>query len=203
MTPIDAISFANQDLPNVGKMLGELAMRIEPPRVKSYDPPPLPLRKQQVREITAKVYSITDNADKHASIGMDIVRKLESGSEAEIEALEINAQSIDQLASREKEFDTKLYHLKHAFMMARMSIFWAPHIQTLRHLEMRALRSFTQYASITAKIAELASHYLEDEDDLSFSMDSVKESINSEEVRHPSWVKSGDDFVKWIRDMKH
>lgn len=148
------------------------------------------------------VYKSVDNAARAVSECEKLLIVLREGSEEEIDSLNINDEAVAELRQRADLIENGNARLRYAFFVIQSDPAWHPHITTLHHLQARLTPGFERYVSLVREIADTAEHYIPREDGLAFNLAQMEESIKSATVKNPDWVKSSDDFVRWIRESK-
>ncbi|CNI22027.1 hypothetical protein [Yersinia bercovieri] len=203
MIGIEALAFTNPDLEKVQGIFSEVSQTIERPLDNFDRSHSRSITKKQVAIAIKKTDSVIDQVSERIAEAKSMISALRSGKENDIKSLELQDNSAQLLSSLVTELTIGNHRLFYTFFKAEADISWAPHIAHLRYMKTRSLQAFEEYKKVTTELARLTGLYLiKNDEDFSFDLSTISKSIDSENVEHPDWVKSGDDFVDWIQSMK-
>lgn len=197
-----ALAFNPPSAPTVDKAMESFSRKIERSFGDLDRANSASLSKKQVQEITKMVYQRTDLADSKALEGNEYINTLLHGSPEEIQAIWGDGADPSDLQAIADKLDIGIKRLKYAFFLASTSPAWTPHMATLKHLESRTLKSFSDYFFAVKQLAELLPHYIESAEPVSFDIDKINKALSEPMTEQPAWVNSGEDFAKWIKGMK-
>lgn len=197
-----ALAFTPPKAPTVDKFMESFSRKIERSFGEFDRTNQGSLSKKQVRDITKMVYQRTDLASAKADEGNAIISVMRHGSAEEIAELKIEEIEPEQLLEVADKLRIGLKRLKYAFFVASTSQVWQPHMATLKHLEIKTIKSFSEYYQAVVEIADLLPNFIELDYSIDFDMEKIDKALAEPVVEHPSWVDSGEDFVKWVKGMK-
>ncbi|EKN4745602.1 hypothetical protein ACLMPM_03640 [Yersinia enterocolitica] len=203
MIGIEALAFTKPDLEKVQGIFLEVSHTIERPLNDFDRSHSRSITKKQVSTAIKKTDSIIDQVNEKIAEGKSMILALRSGKENDIKSLELQDNSAELLLSLVTELTVGNRRLLYTFFKAEADNSWSPHIAHLRYMKTKSLQAFEEYKKVTTELARLAGLYLiKNGEDFSFDLSAISKSIDSEDVEHPDWVKSSDDFVDWIQSMK-
>lgn len=202
MLGMSAFAFVTPELPKLKEMISSVSTSIERPISDLDRGHNGSVSKKRVRTIMEAVYKSSDDASRAVVECGKLLTVLHEGSEEQIESLKISHEAVAELRQRAALIENGNTRLRYAFFVTQSDPAWRPHITTLNHLQGRLMPAFEKYVSAMRKLADIAEHYIPNEDGVAFNMSEMDNSIESKTVRNPDWVNSSDDFVKWIRESK-
>ncbi|MEQ4693443.1 hypothetical protein [Providencia manganoxydans] len=202
MIGLSAVAFSPSEPPKIDKAITSVSQKIER-TLSDFDRSTTEsLNKKEVKIIMELVYKRTDLARAKTDEANAMINILLHGTEDEINSLQLDDVRAPDILSVADKIEVGVQRLKYAFFIAATSPAWHPHMATLKHLESRAISSFSEYALAMRKIGELISHFLPEQDDIAFDLSEVELSLHEDAIEQPEWVKDGDDFVKWLSQIK-
>ncbi|MBU9843560.1 hypothetical protein [Rahnella ecdela] len=203
MIGFEAMAFAGPNLDKVQGIFTEVSHSVERSLDDFDRSHPKSLTKKQVLDAIKKTDAIVDSVTQLCKEGRSMIHVLKFGSAEEIEALDFKENSTETLEAIAEEISRGNKRMFYTFFKAETEIYWAPHMSHLRYIKTRALQVFEDYQKVTNELARLVGLYqLKGEHDFSFDIEAIRDSVSSENVEHPDWVASGDDFADWIQSMK-
>lgn len=197
-----ALAFTPPKAPTVDKFIESFSRKIERSFGELDRAHADSLSKKQVREITRMVYQRTDLATSKAEEGNAYLQVLLHGSAEEMLELKIDDVEPRELMEIAEKLDIGIKRLKYAFFMAATSPVWQPHMATLKHLESKTIKAFSDYHRAVKGLADTLPHFLESNYPVDFDIEKIDSALSEPMIEHPSWVSTGDDFAKWIKGMK-
>lgn len=203
MIGIEAMAFHNPNLDKVQGIFSEVSHTIERPLDDFDRSHSRSISKKQVQLALKKTDSLVDQVNQMIASGYRMITVLRSGNEEEIQELELKEDSASVLKELVSELKVGNHRLAYTFFKAESDGSWSPHMSHLKYIKTRSLQAFEEYKNVTEELHYLANLYLtEPDEDFTFDVETLTDSIESETIHHPDWVKSGDDFVGWIQSMK-
>lgn len=203
MIGIEALAFFSPDLDKVDGIFRKASQAVERPLDDFDRSHHCSLTKKQVLDAIKKTDAIVDSVRLQCVEGSKMILALKSGTEADIESLQIKENSAENLRSRVAEISLGNKRMLYTFFKAEMHEAWAPHIMHLRYMKTKALQSFEDYQKITTELCELVALYqTQSSDEFSYDLNVMSQSIQSKSVNHPDWVTTGEEFANWIESMR-
>ncbi|GEM_PF-5764424 len=203
MIGIEALAFFNPDLSQVDGIFAQASQAVERPLVDFDRSNHRSLTKKQVSDAIKKTDIILDSVKKQCAEGNKLILALKSGTQKDIDSIEINEDSAEILKNVVAEITRGNLRMAYTFLSAETHEAWRPHLNALRYIKTRALQTFEDYKKITNELYELVSLYqIKSSEQFSYDIDAISSSIASNTVDHPEWVTSGEDFVNWIESMR-
>jgi len=203
MIGIEAIAFHNPNLDKVQGIFSEVSHTIERPLDDFDRSHSRSISKKQVQLALRKTDSIVDQVNQLITSGLRMIEVLRSGTEKEIQDLELKEDSSLILKKLVSELKVGNFRLAYTFFKAESDGSWTPHMSHLKYIKTRALQAFEEYKNVTEELHYLTNIYVTEADEgFTFDAETLTKSIESDTIHHPEWVKSGDDFVGWIQSMK-
>ncbi|MGE0972358.1 hypothetical protein ACQFN5_23530 [Klebsiella sp. WOUb02] len=201
MLGMSALAFITPELPKLDEMISGVSSSIERPLNDFERNHNNAVPEKTVKEVMLRVYNSQDIADKASSEAKRVTNVLLHGTAQEIESLHIVDDSvIRELHERATYIENGVHRIKYAFFIARSNPAWHPHIRTLKHLELRLIPSYENYVKNVKELADTAQHFIPTDEGFEFDINELSSGIESQEVTAPSWVKTNDDFIKWVRE---
>ncbi|KNA28280.1 hypothetical protein G5574_03630 [Pantoea stewartii] len=197
-----ALAFTPPNAPAVDKFMESFSRKIERSFGEFDRAHSESLSKKQVRDIMKMAYQRIDLAASKAEEGNAYLQILLHGSAEEMQELRIDDVDQEQLIDIAQRLNVGIKRLKYAFFMASASPAWRPHMATLKHLEIKTLKAFSDYYNAVKGLTEILPNFIESDYPVGIQIDKIENALSEPMVEHPSWVNSGDDFVKWIKGMK-
>ncbi|HEJ7888697.1 TPA: hypothetical protein SMI07_000691 [Serratia liquefaciens] len=202
MIGFEAAAFISPDLDKVQGIFSEVSHTVERPLDEFDRSHSKSISKKQVRLALSKTDSIIDEVHARVLSGAGMVTTLRHGNDEELQQLELKEGSDHLLEALLSELTTGNNRLAYSFFKAEADPAWGPHMVHLRYIKRKSMQAFGEYKQITEELYHLVSlHLTQSDDNFSIDMAAMSESIESETVSHPDWVKDGDDFVAWINSM--
>lgn len=145
---------------------------------------------------------IAKKVKKHTRQGKLLVRALRNGSAQEVESIDVNEKSVTDLKSLFVDVRSANNRLELALARAAESPAWANNRAAISYMRSNALSAFLDFERVIKDIVFYAEHYLTDEDcDFDYQPQSMAFSVRDNTISHPTWVKSGEDFVAWLDNL--
>ncbi|QBX66591.1 MULTISPECIES: hypothetical protein [Serratia] len=202
MIGFEAAAFINPDLDKVKGIFSEVSHTVERPLDEFDRSHSKSISKRQVRLAVEKTDSIIDEVHAQVLSGAEMVSTLRNGNEDELQKLELKEGSEHLLEALLSALTTGNNHLAYSFFKAEADPAWGPHIPHLHYIKRKSMQAFGEYKQITEELYHLVTlHLTQSDDNFSIDMAAMSESIESDTIHHPDWVKDGDDFVAWIQSM--
>lgn len=202
MIGLSAIAFAPPEPPKVNRAITSVSQRIERTFADLDRSDSESLSKKTVKEIMSMVYKRTDLARKQVDEGSAMINIMLHGTEEEVMSLKLDEVKVPDILRIADYVDVGVKRLKYAFFVASTAPAWRPHMATLKHLESRAIGSFSEYAKVTRELAELIPHFTSYENSIDIDIEEIQSALHEPSIEHPEWVQDGDDFVKWLNGFK-
>ncbi|MCP1440801.1 hypothetical protein J3D56_004237 [Erwinia persicina] len=203
MIGIEAMAFHNPNLDKVQGIFSEVSHTIERPLDDFDRSHSRSVAKKQVFLAIKKADSLVDQVNQMIAAGYKMIAVLRKGDLREIEELELKEDSALVLGKLASELKNGNNRLAYTFFKAESDGSWSPHMSQLRYIKTKSMQAFEEYKNVTEELYRLVDLYLVKQDDeFNFDISVLNESIESDTIRHPEWVKNGDDFVGWIQSMK-
>lgn len=202
MIGLSAMAFSQIEPPKIDKVITSVSQKIERTFSDLDRSTPDSLTKKEVKAIMDLVYKRTDLARLKVDEGSAIINVLLHGSEEEIDSLQMDEVQAETILAIADKIEVGVNRLKYAFFMAATTPAWRPHMATLKHLESRAISSFSEYGYVTRRIGELMPHFQHTDNKIGFDLSEAELALHEDSIEQPEWVKSSDDFVKWLGQIK-
>lgn len=201
MLGMSTLAFITPELHKLDEMISGVSSSIERPYNDFEKNHNDTVPKTTVKEVMQRVYNSKDATDKASSEARCLTKVLLHGTEQEIESLQIVDESvIRSLRERASYIENGAKRIKYAFFIARANRAWLPHIHTLNHLERRLTSSYESYVKSIRELADTAQHFIPTDEGFELDTNELSDSMGSETVTSPSWVKTPEDFIKWARE---
>lgn len=202
MFGIEAIAFNNPNIDKVQGIFSEVSHAIERPLASFDRSHSRSISKKQANQAIKKTDAIVDQVHQLVISGQYMIETLRRGDEAAMTKLALKKNSALLLKQLVSEMISGIHRLAYTFFKAEADPAWYPHMSHLKYMKSRVMQAFEDYKKVTQELYQLVSLHLTDEDKhFSPDIETLSSAIRSETVQHPEWVKTGDDFVNWIRSF--
>lgn len=156
--------------------------------------------KAEVKRARRAFDGFVDGVNQLTKTAQRFVATMLNGSPEEVEALEIGKTNINSYQQHHERVKASLDLVKYYFFVASTKEKWAPHLSDLKYMERRTVSALSEFLVVSKEIQDLVPHFMTlDDEGIVELPPSLEASLQSEVILTPDWVKSGSDYVKWVR----
>lgn len=157
------------------------------------------ISKNEARIARENVDAFVDRVTALSKIGNRMLTTMLYGDDDEVEILNINGWDLQFYQDHHKAISSSILRTKYAYFIASTKTEWLPHLSDLKYMERRSVSALTDFEKMSEEIQKLIPHFMEVEEDIVDFSPNVETSLQSNTILTPEWVKSGADYVKWVR----